>query len=101
VCHGTDPDTNCRDRFRLELTRDSLTLHVNGVNYFAATQLPAGKTMDARINTDVYAYFGSWIYRPSADTVRFHWDRVAVNPGTPPPATSGTLGLSDPAAHGH
>jgi hypothetical protein len=101
VCRGTDPDTNCRDRFRMELTRDSLTLYVNGVRYFAASQFPAGKTMDALVDADVYAYFASWIYRPPADTVRFHWDRIAVNPATPPSAASGIPGRSDASAHGH
>jgi hypothetical protein len=70
----------------MELTRDSLTLYVNGVRYFEASQFPDGKTMDALVNADVYAYFASWIYRTGADTVRFHWDHVAVNPGvTSPP----------------
>jgi hypothetical protein len=101
VCRGTDPDTNCRDRFRLELTRDSLTVYVNGVRYFEASQFPDGKTMDALVNADVYAYFASWIYRPGADTVRFHWDRVAVNPGPPPSTASGNPSTRIPAAHGH
>jgi hypothetical protein len=101
VCQGTDPDTNCRDRFRLELTRDTLTLYVNGVNYFAVSQLPPGKTMEALVNADVYAYFGSWTYRPDADTVRFHWGHLAVNPDTQPTAAPGIPQASTASAHRH
>ena len=32
-CQGTDPDTNCRDRFRWEISADKLTLYVNGTRY--------------------------------------------------------------------
>jgi hypothetical protein len=88
VCQGTDPDTNCRDRFRMELTRDSLKLLVNGVRYFEITNIPTSGLMDALVNADVYTYFGSWIYRPDVDTVRFHWDRVAVNPDATTPPVS-------------
>lgn len=78
VCYNTDPDVNCRDRFRLELTRDSLALYVNGYRYFAQTglpQLPAALT-----NGPVYTYFAGVVAGtlPGDRTVRFHWDRVAV-----------------------
>jgi hypothetical protein len=77
-CVGTDPDTECRDRFRWELTRTTITLFVNGVKFQGITNLPP--LSDAMVNGNVYVYAASWIHRPSADTVRFHWDRFAVNP---------------------
>jgi hypothetical protein len=81
VCRGTDPDTNCRDRFRLELTRDTIDLYVNGVRFFSVSQIPPDRQLPpALLNGDVYVYFASWIGKPNADTVRFHWDRLAVNP---------------------
>jgi hypothetical protein len=78
VCNGTDPDINCRDRFRWEITRDSATLYVNGVLYMrhqGFTPLP-----DRFLNADVYVYFGSWMFKSDDATARFHWDRIAVNP---------------------
>ena len=30
TCRGDDPDINCRDRFRWELTQDKITLYANG-----------------------------------------------------------------------
>jgi hypothetical protein len=85
VCRGTDPDTNCRDRFRWELTKDTLTMYVNGVKYMEHRGLPPSKQLpDAMLNGDVYVYFADWIFKPDNAVVRFHWDRLAVNPSTPP-----------------
>jgi hypothetical protein len=87
VCRGTDPDLNCRDRFRWELTQDTLTLYVNGVKYMEHAGLPAGKQLpEALLNGEVYVYFSDWVFKPEIDTVRFHWDRIAVNPSTGPSA---------------
>jgi hypothetical protein len=84
-CVGTDPDTNCRDRFRWELSRDTLTMYVNGVKYMEHRGLPPEKQLpNAMLNGDVYVYFADWIFKPDVDAVRFHWDRLAVNPTTPP-----------------
>jgi hypothetical protein len=81
VCHGTDPDLHCRDRFRWELSRDTLTLQVNGTKYMEHRGLPSGKQLpDALVNGEVFVYLGSWIYKPEAPVTRFHWDRIAVNP---------------------
>jgi hypothetical protein len=88
VCQGTDPDLNCRDRFRMEITQSSLLLYVNGVRYFEASNFPADKQMAPLVNSDVYVYFASWFTSSDADTIRFHWDHLAVNPTsspTPPP----------------
>jgi hypothetical protein len=97
LCQGTDPDLNCRDRFRLELTKTSVTIYVNGTLYFQQSGLPVGAQFpDAFVNGDLYAYFAGWEVRATAQTIRYHWDRLAINPstgpsappiGTPPPAT--------------
>ena len=43
--------------------------------------LPQGKQLpDAVLNGDVYVYMASWIYKPDSEVVRFHWDRLAINP---------------------
>jgi hypothetical protein len=103
VCHQTDPDLNCRDRFRLELSRDTVTLSVNGTKYMEHRGLPADKQLpDALLQGDVYVYFASWINKPEAPVTRFHWDRLAVNP----PADGAAVAVSDaadaPATHaGH
>jgi hypothetical protein len=101
-CAGTDPDLNCRDRFRLELTQDSFTLFVNGQQFLAATGFTnPNEQMGALVGADVYAYFGSWVYRPGSDTVRFHWGHLAVNPGAPPSTASDMTDTNNASAHGH
>jgi hypothetical protein len=40
---------------------------------------------DSFLNGDVFVYFSDQVYQPPAGKViRFHWDRVAVNPATGP-----------------
>ena len=82
LCQGTDPDTNCRDRFRIEFDAgaDTITWYVNGVRYHQAQVdkgLPAGLT-----DAPLYVYFVSWVYRNDTgpNVTRFHWDSVRVNP---------------------
>ena len=82
TCQGTDPDTNCRDLFRWELTKTQITLYVNGVKYMQHTA-GAGQRLvpDSFLNGDVYVYFADTVYQPPADrVVRFHWDALRVNP---------------------
>jgi hypothetical protein len=82
TCQNTDPDTNCRDRFRLELTQDSFNFYVNGVRMYGASQIPPDRQFPSHmVNGEVYVYFASWIGKPNADTVRFHWDRISINNG--------------------
>ncbi|MCE7981211.1 MAG: hypothetical protein DYG89_08485 [Caldilinea sp. CFX5] len=83
-CREGDPDLECRDRFRLELTRTSLTIHANGVKYFEQTGLPP--LPDELINGDLYIYLASIVNHAEADTVRFHWDNFAINSPAPPSA---------------
>ena len=57
VCAGTDPDTNCRDTFRLELEADRFALYVNGVRHMEYAGFPAGKGLPPELTQgDVYAY---------------------------------------------
>ena len=86
-CDYDEPDIKCRDRFRLELTRTSLTLYVNGIKYFQQTGIPP--LPDALFNGNVYVYFASTVWKHPADTIRYHWDRIAVNPEGPPTAAPG------------
>lgn len=80
TCRGSDPDVNCRDRFRWEIRRDSITLFVNGQLYWRQSDIPAAHQIpEAMLNRDVYVYAASWVVNPQR-TVRFHWDRYAVNP---------------------
>lgn len=81
-CHGTDPDTNCRDLFRWTLTQSSIRLDVNGIRYMEHTAKPGYKAIpDAFMNSPVYVYFSDWVYQPpTTRVVRYHWDHLAVNP---------------------
>ena len=71
-------DINCRDKFRLELTRTSLRLYANDELYFEQTGLPP--LPDGLLNGDVYVYLASAQIDHPADTVRYHWDLLKVNP---------------------
>ena len=96
TCAGTDPDINCRDKFRLELTKTSVLLFVNGVRYFEQS----GTTLfpDSLLNADVYVNFADWVYQPGNAVVRFHWDRIAINTlsGPAPTPTNTPLPTSTP-----
>jgi hypothetical protein len=88
VCQHDEPDLWCRDRFRMDLTKDGVTLFVNGVKYFEVAGLPREKQLpDAFMKGPVYVYNGSTIYKPYVDSIgtypvtRFHWNHFAVNPG--------------------
>lgn len=78
ACEPGEGDANCRDRFRLTLTETSLRLDVNGVHYFSQTGLP--ELPAELLNEEVYVYFGSMFSRHNGETIRYHWDRLAVNP---------------------
>jgi len=79
ACAGTAPDENCRDRFRLELTKTTFALFVNGTRYFSATNLPP--LPEAMTAGPVYVYFANTVSSLiTADVIRFHWDRLAINP---------------------
>lgn len=86
-CQAGDPDMECRDRFRLELTRTSLTIYVNGSKYFEQTGLPP--LQDELVNGEIYIYLASIVNLAEADTVRFHWDHFAVNSPDAPAVAPG------------
>lgn len=80
-CGVDEPDGLCRMNFRLELTETSVEVFVNGERYFAQSGIPSLPSgfMDA----DLHVYASSMFSRVPGDTVRFHWDRFAVNPEGP------------------
>jgi len=81
-------DMDCRDRFRLEVTKDSLTLYVNGLKYFEDAGWPAAHQLpDSFINGEVYAYQSNWQVRAGTRAFRYHWDHFAVNPPGGPAAS--------------
>jgi len=81
LCGPADADALCRDRFRLELTRDSVTIFVNGVRYMEHSGLPSAAHLpDELLRSAVYVYFGSWAYLVEPTVARVHWGRIAINP---------------------
>jgi hypothetical protein len=81
LCAPDDPDTKCRDRFRIELSADTIRVYANDVLYMEHQGLPLGHRIpDALLQGEVYVYFASWVYLGEATTLRFHWGRIAINP---------------------
>lgn len=81
TCARDVADATCRDRFRLEVSRDSVRLFVNGTLYMEHAGLPESALPPRQLLADeVYVYFASWIYFPEAELARMHWGRIAVNP---------------------
>lgn len=102
-----DPDTVCRNKFRLEFYKDSSNIwafdvYSNGVLYYRAGL--EDNQMDNIFNAPngFYIYFGAFAYRISSDTVlRFHWDHLAVNPAgsvTPPSPSPSPATATPPSA---
>ena len=82
ACARGQGDAACRDRIRLELTSTSLTVYVNGKLYFRQTGVPA--LPSGFVNGNLHVYYSSMVSGFKGDAVRFHWDRLAVNPTTGP-----------------
>ena len=81
TCTASDPDASCRDHFRVDLSRDAITIWVNGVRYMEHRGLPARSQLPADLLTkDVYVYFASWAYLVEPTVARVHWGRIAINP---------------------
>jgi hypothetical protein len=77
----SDPDTVCRNQFRLELAADGVKLLVNGQTYYEAELQEASLGSLLTAPTGLHVYFGSVAYQLAGGAVvRFHWDRIAVNP---------------------
>ena len=80
-CGPMDPDDRCRDRFRMVLERDAVTIFVNGVRYMEHRGLPAAARLpDELLSSTVYVYFASWGYLVEPTVARIHWGRIAINP---------------------
>ena len=81
TCTVAQADEACRDRFRIVLEEDSISLSVNGVPYMEHRGLPnAARVPDELLRSAVYVYFASWTYLGDPAVVRFHWGRIAINP---------------------
>jgi hypothetical protein len=80
ACTSTqDPDTMCRNKHRVELSKDRIKFFVNDVASYSATFI--NDDMDTLMGGPLYVYFGDFAYLIEQDTVvRFHWDRLAINP---------------------
>lgn len=77
-CASDEGDGMCRMLFRLELTETSVEVFIDGERYFSQTgmpPLPAGF-----LDADLHVYASSMFSRIPGDTIRYHWDRFAVNP---------------------
>ena len=85
-CPTNTMDVHCRDRFRLELAKDGMTLYVNGHLYFqdlgwdAAHQIP-----QSAVDGSWYVYFSEFRggFAQTGSFYRVHWDRLAINPHNP------------------
>lgn len=105
-CGRNQMDLHCRDRFRLELARDSVRILVNGQPYFVQSAIaPAYQLPDQFLEAEQYVYFSSWVNRPLESAYRFHWDRLAINPRDPsgaelPPSAAPSFGM-DPCSGAH
>ncbi len=89
VCNSNQMDMFCRDRFRIELTKTSLTIFVNGAKWFDVQGLYASNPATGADNripdswlgpNGVHVYFTSWVNSGQHYPVRYHWGRLAVNP---------------------
>jgi hypothetical protein len=80
TCTPSQPDELCRDRFRLVLEKDTVTLSVNGVRYMEHRGLPQrARLPDELFHSDIYVYFASWTYLGDPTVVRFHWGHIGIN----------------------
>jgi hypothetical protein len=97
TCSQTDdPDTRCRNTFRVTLTSHRIRIGVKKpggafVRYYEAVPCNdregcTGGQLGRILNAPggFYVYFADFAYRIENDEViRFHWDRIAINPCRP------------------
>ena len=82
---------SCRDRFRIELTQNSVSVYVNGKLYLQQSGLAAKDQLpEPFLSSDLYVYFSNWTNRP-LETARFHWDRPATRTPSMPQETGRRL----------
>jgi hypothetical protein len=92
-CNTTqDPDVVCRNKFRWEIRADEVKLYSNGTLFYHAGLINTEMNNILRAQNGFYVFFGDFAYRfEPGRALRFHWDRVAINPAggtTPPPPTA-------------
>lgn len=62
-------------------------MYVNGFKMFESKNWPTDKQLpESFVHGELYVYFSSWSFRSDGELVRFHWDRVAINPRQGPSA---------------
>jgi len=104
-CAVNELDLHCRDRFRMEITKDSIHLFVNGYPAMTIDGLFAqnpdtgadNRIPDAWFSRGVRPYFSSWINGGQHTPTRWHWDRIAVNPHAGPGAGNFTAPSAAPS----
>jgi hypothetical protein len=109
VCPTGAPYESCLDRFRMEISKDSIHILVNGYVVMLIDGLYAQNPATGADNrvpdawfgpSGVHAYYTSWINGGMHHATRFYWDRIAVNPhaggGFAPPSASPTFCLGQP-----
>jgi hypothetical protein len=105
-----DPDTTCRNLFRFEIQADHLKILVKkpGASQFAlyyeAGLIDSNLGQILNAPGGFYVFFADFAYRIENGTVlRFHWDRIAIQPGnnanpTPTSTLTATPTLAPPTA---
>lgn len=86
TCPANVHDLHCRDRMRMEVTKDSIHVLVNGYLVYQINGLYAvnphngadNRIPDSWLNS-VHAYYTSWINNGIHHPTRWHWDWVGVN----------------------
>jgi len=87
-CATNELDLHCRDRFRMEITKDSIHLFVNGYQAMLIDGLFAknpdsgadNRIPDFWFTQGVRPYLTSWQNGGQHYPTRWHWDRIAMNP---------------------
>jgi len=82
ACQANQIDLYCRDRFRFEITKTSITTFVNGQQDLTAAGLSGSNQIsDALVNGNVYVYFAD-VANPfsSNNPARFFWGYLHINP---------------------
>jgi hypothetical protein len=84
-CQANQMDEFCRDRFRFEITKTSITAFVNGTQDLTASGLQgANQLSDALVKGNVYVYLADVADPFSLATpTRFFWGYLHVNPHNP------------------
>lgn len=113
TCAANEHDLHCRDRFRLEITKTSVHLLVNGYVVYRIDGLFAqnphngadNRIPDSWFQSGVRPYFSSWVNSGQHSPIRWHWNDVNVNTTTPGQSISFCLGATVPhqntCAHNH